>query len=374
MLVCAVQVGQVNWIASESTGGRLFDEVRGPLLGQFYDFLLFVVIVVAVSKIVIGWNHDVPRVVAQGISRDRDILALTTSWAIVPTIALSLASFVHPIYSSRYVAASAPGAALLVAFLCARVFSMSSVRSGLSRQTGTRLLAAGGAAAVLLLALNFVSAASERQEDLQGPARYVAQHMVKGDVFAVPDHAITAAVNYYTADYGRRLPLWPQLGDRQPFVEGLDLSQHPSKDLPRRVWLLSDGSVPVVHFERVLEQVGYMLVHTVQFNGSAVLLYVSAPVSFVVVPANGATLSAKAAVLVARTPDDWVHVNRVHFTLTSASSSERVIGTGTRSSFGWYVDWDTTQTPNGIYALQSVATNTMGNDTYSPPIIVKVHH
>jgi mannosyltransferase len=374
MLVCVGQVGQVNWIANESTGSRLFDEVRGPLLGQLYDFLLFVIVVVAVSKLAIGWNRDVPRVVVQGISRDRDILALTIGWAIAPTIALSLASFIHPIYSSRYVAASAPGVALLVAFLSVRAFSMSSIRSGLSRQTGTRLLAAGGATAVLVLVLSYVSAASAQQEDLQGPARYIAQHIAKGDVFAVPDHAITAAVDYYTVNDGRPIPLWPQLGDRQPFVEGLDLSLHPSMDLPRRVWLLSDGSVPVVHFETMLEQVGYLLEDTKRFNGSALLRFDSNPVSFVVAPSNGATLSAKDAVLVAVTPDDWVHVNKVHFMLKSASSSARVIGTGTHSSYGWFFLWDTRQTPNGTYTLQSVATNTMGNDTYSSPIMLKVHH
>ena len=373
MLVSVGQVGQVNWIAKESLGSRLFDEVRGPLIGQLYDFLLFVIVVVAVSKLALSWNRDVPRVIAQGISRDRDILALTISWALVPTAALSLGSFVHPIYSSRYVAASAPGVALLVAFLCSRAFSTRSISSGLSRKTGTRLLAVGGATAVLFLALNYVSAASSQQEDLQGPTKYVAQHMAKGDVFAVPDHAITAAVDYYTANYGRPTPFWPQLGNRQPFVEGLDLSVHPSEVLPRRVWLLSDGSVPVVHFERVLEQVGYYLVDTKQFNGSALLLYDSSRVSVVVRPSSGAILGGKVA-LVAVTPDDWVHVNRVHFMLKSASSSERVIGTGTRSSLGWSVAWDTAQTPNGTYKLQSVATNAMGNNTYGSPISVKVQN
>jgi hypothetical protein len=219
-----------------------------------------------------------------------------------------------------------------------------------------------------------VNAASAQQEDLQGPATYVVGHVEKGDVFAVPDHAITAAVDYYTAKDGRRIPLWPQLGARQPLVEGFDLSLHPSRHLPPRVWLLSDGSVSVVHFQRVLEQVGYHLQAYEQFNGSALLLYDSTPVSIVVDPPNGAILNAKAAVLVAHTLDDWVHVNTVQFMLTSKTFSESVIGTGTRSPFGWYLDWDTTRTPNGSYALQSVVTNTLGDETYSSPIIVTVHH
>jgi hypothetical protein len=35
---------------------------------------------------------------------------------VVPTVVLSIVSLVHPIFSVRYVAASAPGAALLAAF------------------------------------------------------------------------------------------------------------------------------------------------------------------------------------------------------------------------------------------------------------------
>ena len=43
-------------------------------------------------------------------------------WAILPTLILSIVSLVHPIYSDRYVSASAPGVALLAAFACVRAF------------------------------------------------------------------------------------------------------------------------------------------------------------------------------------------------------------------------------------------------------------
>jgi Bacterial Ig domain len=377
LVVCARELGQVNWIASESTNSRLFDEIRGPAIGQYYDVVLFVTAAFVLWKLAARWTPEVRAASVARISRDRDVLAVTIGWAVLPTLILALASFNHPIYSVRYVAASAPGLALLVSFVCVRVFPTTLDRARLSdgvpHKPPNRALQAFCAVAVVALFVGYVAAASALQEDLKTPARYVAQHMAKGDVLAVPDHAITAAVDYYTATDGRPIPLWPQIGDRQPFVEGLDLSLHPSRDLPRRVWLLSDGSVPVGRFERVLEQAGYVLRDIKQFNGSALLLFDSTPVSTVVVPSRGATLSGNAALL-ATTPDDWVHVNRVQFVLKSASSRERVIGTASLSFYGWFVHWDTTQTPNGTYTLQSVVTNTMGNATYSSPVIFKVHN
>jgi hypothetical protein len=379
LAVSATELGQVNWIAGESTDNRLFDEIRGPAIGQLYDLVLFVIAAFVLWKLAARWTPEVRAASVGVISRDRDVLAVTIGWAVVPTVILALASFVHPIYSVRYVTASAPGLALLVSFVCVRVFPTTLDRARLSdrvpRKPPNRALQAFCAVAVVALVVGYVAAASALQEDLKTPADYVAQHMAKGDVFAVPDHAMTGAVDYYTANDGRPIPLWPQLGVRQPFVEGLDLSLHPSTDLPRRVWLLSDGSVPVVHFQTVLEQLGYRLQDIKRFNGSALLLYDSTPVSVVVLPSSGSTLSGKAALLLAARRDGWVHLDeRVQFVLKSGSSSERVIGTGTLSPYGWFMEWDTTQTPNGTYRLQSAVTNTMGNTLYSSPVIVKVRN
>jgi mannosyltransferase len=376
VVACSRELGQVNWIAGESTGTRLFEEIRGPAIGQLYDLVLFLIAAFVLWKLAAQWTPEV-RVAAVGrISRDRDVLAVTTGWAVLPTVILALASIVHPIFSARYVAASAPGLALLVSFVCVRVFPSTFDRVQLSdrvtRKPPNRALQVFCALAVVALVVGFVAAASGLQEDLKTPARYVAQHMEKGDVFAVPDHAITAAVDYYTANDGGRVIFWPQLGSRQPLVEGLDLSLHPSKNLPRRVWLLSDGSVPVVHFESVLLQVGYRLREIKRFNGSELLLYDSTPFSVVVAPTSGATLSGK-ELLFAIVPNHLVHVDGVQFVFKSGSS-EKVIGTASRSYFGWFSYWDTAQVPNGTYTLQSVATNTTGSQTYSSPIVVKVHN
>ena len=194
----------MNWIANESTESRLLAEVRGPVIGQAYDFLLFVLVVVVVTKLAIVWNRDVRTAVVEQVSRDRDVLALTISWAIIPTVVLSIVSFAHPIFSVRYVAASAPGAALLVAFICVRAFpkSLDPSRAAdqmANRNRWNRMTVAFGAVAVVLLVVGAVGSASALQEDLQSPARYVAQHAQKGDVIALPDHAITSVIDYYLA-------------------------------------------------------------------------------------------------------------------------------------------------------------------------------
>jgi mannosyltransferase len=121
LIACIGEVGQVNWIANQSTGARLIAEVRGPVVGQIYDFILIVILVAAVTRLAVVWNGGGRLAVINRVSQDRDILALTVGWVAIPTIVLSLVSFVHPIFSVRYVAASAPAAALLSALLCVLV-------------------------------------------------------------------------------------------------------------------------------------------------------------------------------------------------------------------------------------------------------------
>ena len=180
LVACLGEVGQVNWIARQSTNSRLLAEIRGPLIGQSYDFVLFVIVVVVATKLAIIWNRDVRATVVKSISRDRDILALTLGWVVVPTVVLSIVSFAHPIYSDRYVAASAPGAALLAAFILVRVFPKILDPSRASdpmprRAVRSRLLAAFGVAAAVLLVIGYLGSASSLQEDLESPARYAAQ-------------------------------------------------------------------------------------------------------------------------------------------------------------------------------------------------------
>ena len=295
LLASAGEVSQVNWIAIESVESRLFDEIRGPVIGQAYDLVIFLILGVAVVKLAAVLGNGYRDAVVDRLSKDRDVLALTLGWTFVSTALLSIASFAHPIYASRYVSASAPGAALLAAFVCVRTFpSILDRRRASDRQTdgrrqASRLMAIFGVAATVVLVISYVGSASTLQEDLQSPARYLAQHAQKGDVIALTDHAVTSVIEYYLAGDKRSLPLWPQLGVQQRYVEGFDLSLHPSGELPRRVWVLADGSVPgVLHFDRVLVNDGYAGRTYVQFNGSALVVFDSIlPTTDVLVPSNG---------------------------------------------------------------------------------------
>jgi mannosyltransferase len=378
VIACIGEVGQVNWIANGSIGSRLLEEVRGPVIGGFYDFVLFVIVVIALVKFASIWNRDVSDLVVARVSRDRDILALTIGWAVVPAVILAVVSFIHPIYSVRYVAASAPGAALLVAFLCVRAFPQTLDLSHHADRTAntvlrSRLMGTLGLAVAALLLIGYLGSAAARQEDLEGPARYAAQHAQNGDVIALPDHAITSAIVYYLAGDGH-LALWPQLGVGQRYVEGFDLSLHPSGGFPRRVFLVEDGSVPgVTRFETDLENNGYQVQDHKQFNGSTLIVYDSTPpVTKVLVPSSGAILSGTSAVLDASARSSTVGVTKVQFVLSGGPYSKKIIGTTTFSEVGAILLWNTTNVPNGTYSLRSVAINKAGTKGYSPAITVTV--
>ena len=274
------EVGQVNWIATGSTQSRLLAEVRGPAVGQLYDLVLFVILVAVVSKLAAIWDGGVRKVVVQRIGQDRDVLALTVGWAVLPTVALSVASFAHPIYADRYVTASAPGVALLVAFVCVRFLPItrSTGDDPSDSRVGARwqkVLAVFGLVAVGLLTSGYLSAASALQEDLQGTAKYIALNAKPTDQIALPDHALTFAITYYLAKDKSLVPLWPQTGVQQRFVEGFDLLPgRQNVNSGKGVWLVTDGSVPgVVQFQKMLQLDHYSLVRQVQFTGVTLLLY-----------------------------------------------------------------------------------------------------
>jgi mannosyltransferase len=375
-VACMGEAGQVNWIASESIGSRLFEEVRGPAIGQFYDLVLFVIAALVVFKLAANWTRDVRYTVVELVSRDRDFLALAIGWAVVPTVVLALASLVHPIYSVRYVAASAPGLALLAAFGCVRAFPKSDPSRVSDRvahkHVRSPLLAIFGTAAAVLLAIGYRGSASAQQEDLLSPARYVAQHAQRGDAIALTDHAITSAVDYYLAIDDRHIPLWTQLGVRQRYIEGFDLSLHPSGGYPRRVWLLDDGGVAgVARFERALGDEGYVVRNYKQFNGLTLFIYYS-PLSAttVVVPSSGATISGTNATLIAS--QSAYGTTKVQFVLSDGSYAKTVIGTAVLTNYGDYLPWNTTSVPNGTYSIRSVITDERGRSSDSTAVTIKV--
>lgn len=378
VVACAGELGQVNWIAGESTASRLFEEIRGPAIGQLYDLALFVIVATVVFKLAAVWTPDVRNAVTRDVRQQRDALAVMVGWALVPTVLLALASFVHPIYSVRYVAASAPGLALLVSFVFVRAFPSTFSRSRHPESTGqrppNRVVGAVCAIAAVLLVIGYIASASGLQEDLESPARYVAAHVEPGDVLALPDHAITAAFTYYLADDARRVALWPQLGVRQRYVEGFDLALRPSGRWPRRIWLLDDGTVAgVSQFATVLHDRGYKIVEQKGFRGSTLFVFhATEPVTSVRAPSNRATVRGTKVALAAGASSYGVAISRVQFLLSGGSLSKTVIGRAVPTLLGYYFIWNSTTVPNGTYSLQSVATNKIGKRTESPAITIKV--
>ena len=335
--------------------------------------------ILVVTTVAINANGHFRSSLRRGLGRDRDLLALTAGWSILPTAVLAIASFAHPIYSVRYVSASAPGVALLAAFVVVRAFpGLFGARADLqssptSPRRSLRVVLVAGA--VGLLAYGYVGAISGLQEDLETPAKYLAEHARAGDAVALPDHALTTAVNYYLARDHRLIPLWPQLGVQQRYIEGFDLVLHPSGSAPRRVWVVADGSVAVSRFQKALVQDGYLPRNYIQFNGSALLLYDSSlPVGTVLVPSDGAVLKGTSASLDATWRSNGSAITKVQFVLSGGSSSKVVIGTAAQTRVGFFLSWDTTTVPDGTYSLQSRATDVAGRTSDTPAVTIRVEN
>ena len=91
----------------------------------------------------------------------------------------------------------------------------------------------------------------------------------------------------------------------------------------------------------------------------------------VLIPSDGATLSGSSAILDA-SASGTTDVTGVQFVVSGGSLSNHVVGTATRTLYGWIAEWDTTSVPNGAYTLESVATETGGTTATSSPVHVSV--
>jgi peptidoglycan/LPS O-acetylase OafA/YrhL len=89
------------------------------------------------------------------------------------------------------------------------------------------------------------------------------------------------------------------------------------------------------------------------------------------VPSNGATLSG----------DRWLDANvqgtfpvtSVDFQLSGGGlGNQSLCSTQGRSYLGWVCQWNTSDVPNGLYTLQSVALNTEGKTVRSAPVTISV--
>ena len=97
------------------------------------------------------------------------------------------------------------------------------------------------------------------------------------------------------------------------------------------------------------------------------------PTTAVLIPSSGAELSGTTAVLDASATASYgVGISKVQFVLTGGSYNQSVIGTATLTLYGYIAFWDTTSVPDGIYTLQSFATDGAANTNYSPGITATV--
>ena len=97
------------------------------------------------------------------------------------------------------------------------------------------------------------------------------------------------------------------------------------------------------------------------------------PVTAVLIPSNGATVSGATALLDAGA-SSAVGIASVTFEVSGGTLSDQVVATATPTYYGWLAQWNTTAVPNGTYSLQSVATDTVAEATTSSPITVTVNN
>ena len=92
------------------------------------------------------------------------------------------------------------------------------------------------------------------------------------------------------------------------------------------------------------------------------------PTTTVVLPSTNATVSGNQYLDATTSPG----VSQVQFELTGGTLTDKVIGTGTPTLYGWLNDWNTSSVSDGIYTLQSVASYAGGVSGTSPPVTITV--
>lgn len=104
--------------------------------------------------------------------------------------------------------------------------------------------------------------------------------------------------------------------------------------------------------------------NTAYSTGITVTVNNTPPSTAVIIPATGAVLSGTSATLDATaSASNGVGITKVQFVLTGGSLNKFVLGTATPSLYGYLFSLNTTTIVDGIYTLQSLATDGSGNTT-----------
>lgn len=97
------------------------------------------------------------------------------------------------------------------------------------------------------------------------------------------------------------------------------------------------------------------------------------PVTAVLIPTGGASLSSATALLDA-SASSALSIASVTFEVSGNGLADRVVATGAPTLFGYLAQWNTTSVPNGTYDLTSVAVDTAARSTTSTPVSVTVQN
>ena len=265
----ASQQRQVAWIPS-ITAKQFARAMVGPASGNSLDgrqpiyaaVLLLLALITSVTCIR-KWRRRRLRP-----PRDElELFATCLAWAALPTAALITVSLVKPIYVERYVTSSVPGMAIALGLLTTRAFSPNLPRVSLrSRKIFSR---AALGIAVLVLVANSISVSRSVVENIQGAAQYLNYHLGPNAEMALPDHSLTAGVDYYLQSNHAIENSWPEK-TKQLYIEGFDLLVNPQTlaSAPDNVWLVNDGSVQGTNgFIAALKQDGFVRLNSKLFAG-----------------------------------------------------------------------------------------------------------
>jgi len=272
--VAASQRSQIDWITSLH-GKGLMIALLGPLYAIGEPSLavagLALVLMSIVTVAVVMCLQARRRGSFRPTRHELDIFAICVAWAVLPTVALIAASLVTPVYTSRYVTASAPGLALAVGLLTARALEVAVPRWTVRPSVVTGGVAAGMVA--LVVSACSLPAAQSVIDNLQGAARYLGLHVGPDAEMATTDHALTASIEYYLQGNHNSVAIWPQLPE-QLNIGDFDLRQNRQilSDAPQNVWLLDNRAVAgTSRFIAMLTRNGYVRSGTKYFVGDPVV-------------------------------------------------------------------------------------------------------
>ena len=95
------------------------------------------------------------------------------------------------------------------------------------------------------------------------------------------------------------------------------------------------------------------------------------PVTAVLIPSNGGTISGATALFDA-SASSAVGIASVSFKVSGGALRDQVVVGATPTYYGWLAQWNTTTVANGTYSLRSVATDNVAETTTSSPFTVTV--